>query len=167
MRILVLLVILGSVLWYFFVGSRRMDEDQVRAAYAQYFDAFHEDDGKGLCDLFDKDFAATIKTKTPAGPIEEKATKSTSCENSTKFFAMKKTMEKKVGEELFFNIQYTIDEIELAPDKKSAKVLMHSEILLGTEQRRYMKITETQTDTLVRQVGKMKFTSTDALISFY
>ncbi len=167
MRIPLLVILLCGALWYYFIEGRRMDEGRIRDAYALYWGAFYDDNRDAICNMFDKRFTATVTTMTPAGQVEETANKEVACDGTKKFFDMKKDMEEKIGQELFINTEYTIDNIELAPDRKSAKVAVSSEIRVGTEQRLFMKINGVQTDTVIRDAGKIKFLSSDAEISFY
>jgi hypothetical protein len=167
MRLPLLIILLCGALWYYFIEGRRMNETHVREAYALYWDAFHDDKRGTICNMFDKRFTATVRTMTPAGPVEETATKENACEGTKKFFDLKAEMEEKTGQELFINTEYTIDSIELASDRKSAVVEVSSEIRMGTERMLLMKINGTQTDTVIRDAGKIKFLSSDADISFY
>jgi hypothetical protein len=80
---------------------------------------------------------------------------------------MKQAMEEKLGQELFINMEHTIDSVVLSADRKSATVQMSSEIRIGTERRLYMKITESQTDTVIRRMGKVKFLASEGEVSFY
>jgi hypothetical protein len=104
---------------------------------------------------------------TSAGAVEETVTKEDACESTKKFFDMKAEMEEKTGQELFINTEYMIDSIELASDRKSAVVEVSSEIRVGTERLLLVKINGTQTDTVIRDAGKIKFLSSDADVSFY
>ncbi|HJV53693.1 MAG TPA: hypothetical protein VJ652_19660 [Noviherbaspirillum sp.] len=167
MRIFLLIVLAAVALWYAVVGGRRIDESHVYALYDKYWGAFIEGDGKAVCELFDKRFAATVTTKTPAGDVEESAGKEQACEGTDKFYAMKRELERRTGVELFVNSEYAIDRIELSADRKTATVQLHTEIRIGTEQRLYLKMTETQTDTLVRKFGTTRFLATQGAISMF
>ena len=80
---------------------------------------------------------------------------------------MKSAAEQKAGLELSINVEYTIGAIEIAKDKKSATVQVDSEIRMGTETPLYLKINESQTDTLVRKLGTVKFVATEGVVSLY
>ena len=163
------MLIVGAVvfgLWYAFVGGRSIKETHVYDLYNEYWNAFAAGDSKTVCSLFDSEFSAVVRTRTPAGQVEEAAGKSQACEGTDKFFAMKKAMEEKAGEELFINTEYTVDEIAISPDEKTATVRVSSEVRIGTEKRLFLKIRESQTDKIVRSLGKARFIATDGDISF-
>jgi len=164
MRIFFILAIIAGALWFYFIGGRTLDEQQVKNAYASYWSAFDSGDQKAACDLFAKEFSATIKTRAPTGMVNETATKEAACKGITEFYAMKDSMAQKAGEELYVNIEYTVDGISIAPDKKSATARVTSEIRIGTEKRLFLKINEVQTDTLKRELGKTQFVATEGTI---
>lgn len=106
-----------------------------------------------------------MTTRTPAGDVEESAGKTQACEGTDKFHAMKGELERKAGVELFVNTEYTIDRIDISADRRTATVQLHTEVRIGTEQRLYLKMQETQTDTLVRRFGTTRFLSTQGVVS--
>lgn len=165
MRIIFIVALLFGALWFYFIGGRTLDEQQVKAAYESYWSAFDAGDQKTVCELFAKDFSATIKTRTPAGAVTETADKQDACSGVTKFYTMKDAMAKKAGEELYTNVEYTLDDIRIAPDKKSATARVTSEIRIGTEKRLFLKINEVQSDTLKRDLGKTQFVATEGTLS--
>lgn len=165
MRNIFILALVAGALWFYFIGGRTLDEQQVKAAYASYWSAFDAGDQKAACELFAKDFSATIKTRTPGGAVTESANQQDACSGVTKFYAMKDEMAKKAGVELYTNIEYTLDDIQIAPDKKSATARVTSEIRIGTEKRLFLKINEVQIDTLKRDLGKTQFVATEGTLS--
>jgi hypothetical protein len=167
MRRLLIFFLALAALWYYFVGGRRMDEAQIRTAYDRYWAAFYNDDRKAICDMFDNDFSAKITTETPKGAVTETADRKRACEDTKQFFDMKDAMEAKLGQELYVNMEHTIDSIQLSADRKSATVEMSFEIRIGTEHRLFMKIAGSQTDTAIRRMGKVKFLNSESEVSFY
>jgi len=165
MRIIIIVAIIAGALWFYFIGGRTLDEQQVKNAYASYWSAFDSGDQKTACDLFANEFSATIKTRAPAGVVNETASKEAACKGITEFYAMKDSMAQKAGEELYVNIEYTLDDISIAADKKSATAHITSEIRIGTEKRLFLKINEVQTDTLKREWGKTQFVATEGMIT--
>jgi hypothetical protein len=167
MRIFLFAALLAGALWYGFVGARRIDEVDVYNAYNKYWNAFSDGDSKAVCGMYDGKYFAKTTTRTPAGPVEESADKAQACRGTDSFYAMKKDLEEKAKVEMFVNVRYDIGEIEISADRKTAIVRLTTEIKLGTEQRLYLKISSVQTDTVIRDLGRTRFKSSESLVSLY
>lgn len=165
MRYIVILFVVAAGLWYAFNG-RGVAESDVYDLYNSYWNAFAEGDSKAVCDLFDDDFSAVIRTRAASGPVEETGNKSGACEATDKFYAQKRSLEQRAGTELFINTEYQIDEITIHADGKSATVRVNSEVRIGTEKRLFLRIREVQTDTVARSFGKTRFIARESEVSF-
>jgi ketosteroid isomerase-like protein len=165
MKKALLLLILGAAAWYYLVEGRKVKESHVRALYDHYWAAVDDNDSDAVCKMFDDKFSSVVRTRTPAGPVEERGTKQTACEGTEKFFELKKKMEERSGQTLYVNTEYTVDSITVNADGKSATARMVSEVRIGTEQRAFLTMRETQTDTIIRRYGRARFLDSDGEIS--
>ena len=79
MKKIVLLVILGVLAWWYFDGSRRMSEDQIRAYYAEEVRIMNDLDKERLCLAMSDDYRLEDLSHTPQGPVRMALDKEQAC----------------------------------------------------------------------------------------
>lgn len=166
MKSIIMVVAIAAALWYGFMGGRKLSEADVYNTYNESWSAFHDEDPKRICALIDDRFRGKVKNVTPIGEVEETVTKEAACSLDKGLHAVMKQVEAKTGQEMFMNSEYKVQKINFSPDKTQATVQVVSKIRIGTEQRLYLKLTETSTDTLVKSMGKTKFLASESSIAY-
>ena len=160
-------VCIGYGLWYALVGGKQVAPEHVEALYRDYASAFDRGDGKAVCDAFSGDFHGRFSSTSRTMKVKEVVSKATACTAVDDFRQAKKKLEEAVGHELYTNIEYTINSITIAPDKKSAKAEVLLEIRVGTEQGPLLDMRSTQTDVIRRNFGTARFVQSDGSVSFF
>jgi hypothetical protein len=152
MKKIVLALALIAAGWWFFIGSRTLTEEHVRAFYAEQERATLDRDPKALCELLASDYES-VGTVTVAGHLSPKTT--TNRKQTCAAYAALYTQFEKIGDKmggiLQLDSQYDIHDIALASNKKSATVDVSSALDVGGT---IMNIRGRTTDTLIRRNGK-------------
>lgn len=154
-------------LWYAAIGGRQITEGHVAALYRDYVSAFDRGDGKAVCDLFSDKVHGRFVSTSRTMPVKEVLDKAAACTAVDDFYRAKQQMEEAAGHELHTNFEYTLQSIDIAPDKKSARVQVRMEVRIGTERGALLDMRSTQTDIIQRRFGKAQFVQSDGSVSFY
>lgn len=152
MKKIVLLVILGVLAWWYFDGSRRMSEDQIRAYYVEEVRIMTDLDKERLCLAMSDDYRLEELSHTPQGPVRMALDKEQACTIAGAAVDMFGQLGAMSNGMLAPTIKHEIARIELSPDRKSATVETTSKILLGERLVSRGRFSEK----LIRRVGKIK-----------
>jgi hypothetical protein len=163
--ILTVVIIVGT--WYFKVGGSKVSRAHVEVLYADYMAAFDRGDGKAVCEFFSKEVSGSFQSTSKSFPVNEHITKESVCSSVDNFQAAKDQLEKAVGHELYTNFEYTINDVAISPDGKSATAKVVLEFRIGTEQRSILDMRSTQVDVIERSLGKTYFKKTSGTVSFF
>lgn len=167
-KVIFLAACVGYGIWYAAIGGKQLTPDHVRTLYRDYASAFSRGDGKAVCEFFsDNVHGEFTSTSSHMPPVTLATSKESACKSVDEFQRTKKQLEDAVGSELYTNIEYTIQSIAIAPDKKSATVEVLMEMRVGTEQRALLDMRSTQTDVIQRNFGKARFVQSDGTVSFF
>lgn len=141
----ILLAILAVLGWWYFDGSRRMTEADIRASYQADQAAFSQLDAEPLCDRMHADFALVQTVNGEARQLDKAGT----CADLRKSFDAMKHLG--FGS-MPFRVETTIEEIALAPDHKSAAVTATAVTRLAN-----MTLMRTHgTERLIRRMGHIR-----------
>lgn len=150
MKKIVLVVLIAAGAWWYFVGSRTLSEESVRSFYQQQEVATLNRDPEKLCALLDEAFQAKgvgASGSTRNGEVNKTQT----CDGYRAMYQGFEELGDKMGGILQLDYNYTIHQIELASDKKSATVdVSYSLDVAGS----IMNIRVRSTDTIVKKLGK-------------
>lgn len=152
----ILLAILAALLWWYFDGSRRMDEADIRASFAEDGKAMTQLQAEPLCQRMDDAFAMTMTTNG----VEQQLDKDDACEDLRDSFA---AFQRLGARRLPLRVETTIDEIVLAANHKSAAVKSTNVIRLG----RTTLSREHVTERLIRRVGHIRTLGGEARVWIY
>jgi hypothetical protein len=166
-KLIALAACAGYGIWFTAIGGRQLTTEHVAALYQNYASAYDRGDGKAVCDLFSDDVRGRFFSTSRSMPVNEVVTKASVCSSVDDFYRSKKQLEEALGRELYTNIEYTINSITIAPDKKSATAEILMEMRIGTEQAALLDMRSTQTDVIKRSFGKAQFVQSDGSVSFY
>jgi hypothetical protein len=159
--------LLGFVAWYGLVGGRRLAPEHVHQLYEHFWLAFIEGDQAALCDLLDERFKAHIRKPSRVDPLDLHFDRAESCALIAQVDELKHKMEEQSGETLYVNVEHTVRSVELSADRRQATAVVDTELRIGTEAKLYFKVTETQTDHLVRRWGRTKVMDSEGVWTFY
>lgn len=166
-KLIGLVICAGYGIWFTTIGGRQVSPEHVQALYQEYVSAFDRGDGKAVCEIFDEKFHGKFSSTSRRIPVRESVDKASACTSVDDFYRTKSQLETAVGHELYTNIEYTINSITIAPDKKSASVDLLMQMRIGTEQGPLLDMRSTQTDIVVRRFGKARFAQSDGSVSFF
>lgn len=155
MKKLVMLVLVAAVGgWWYFSGARKLSDENVKDFYRNIEIATLERKPEVLCALLADDFEST-GTVTIGGQGQVQAgvqNKAQTCEGYQKLYESWDKLGEKMDGILQLDSKYTIHNISISPDSKTAIVDMSSSLDVGGS---IMNITARSTDTLIRKNGKV------------
>ncbi|WP_085315855.1 hypothetical protein [Derxia lacustris] len=164
MRFAILLVLLGATVAYALGPARKIDEAGVHRLYRAYSQGMLDEDSAALCRMYDDKFRGHASRPAPGGGVEESLDKAGACESLPRLLELKRRLSEQIGEELYINADYEIRSITLSPNGKKATVEVDTELRIGTEQRLVLLLRATETDTVIRELGREKFLTSDAVL---
>lgn len=167
LKLMALVACAGYGIWFAAIGGRQLSPEHVQTLYRDYASAFDRGDGQAVCDLFSDRVHGRFRSSSRTMPVNEVISKASACASVDDFYRTKKQLEDTVGHELHTNIEYTIQSIAIAPDKKTATVEVLMEMRIGTEQGALLDMRSTQTDVIQRRFGKAEFVQSDGSVSFF
>lgn len=153
MRIAVLLVVLCGLAWWFFDGSRRLSETQVRDYYREQLEATTGYDADRICTAMDEDYAQTDTAHLPDGRVETaRFDKLQGCKTVLATLdAFRRTTETSGGK-LRPDFQVRIEHIAIAPDRKAATVVAVTTVEVGDQ----LLARSRGSERLVRRLGRIR-----------
>src|SRR5450830_1570852 len=163
--ILIAAVAFGA--WYAKVGGRKVTKEHVEALYSDYISAFDRGDGEAVCKLFSDDVSGRFRSTSRSMPVNEVTSKASACSAVDNFKTAKARLEQAVGREPYTNLEYTIGNITVAADGRSATAEVLLEFRIGTEESAILDMRSTQVDVIKRNFGKSQFSQSDGTVSFY
>jgi Domain of unknown function (DUF4440) len=152
MRKFLLLAILIGAGWWYFIGGRTLSEGQVVRFYQDLQAATLSRNPEALCALLDDDFE-TVDTAEIGGRSETSThDKAQTCQAYDDLYKSFEQLGDKMGGMLQLDSSYSIDNIEIQPDGKSAIVDYSFSLDVAGS---IMNIRSRSTDTLIRRNGKV------------
>lgn len=152
-KILLVVALLTTAGWWYFVASRSISVEQARDYYAQYEKAMLTRDPKAMCALLADDFQGSSNF----GNINKNST----CADQEKFFSTIEQLGEKMGGMMQLDSRYEIQSVALSPDKKQATVILSSELDVGGS---IINIKAQTTDTLIRRNGKVLLLRSEGIV---
>lgn len=152
MKKIVLLVVLGVLVWWYFDESRRMSEAQVREYYQEQTRIVTALEKEHLCTALADGYRLEDMGHTPRGPVRVTLDKDQACNVANAAIDMFAKLSAMSNGAMTPTIRYTIDRIEFSPDRKTVTVDITSKVLLG---ERLISRTRAS-ETLIRRVGRIK-----------
>lgn len=158
------LLIIGGLVcaaaWYFFGGSgAKLDEDMVREFYVLESHATLSRNPEALCALMSSKLALTQKTVVLGQTTTETLNKKQACEAQTQAFQQFKDLGDKANAMLTIAYNYTIDSIEISPNRKTAVVHVSNMLKMGEQMMQFRTVSK---DQLKREWGMMKVAKADS-----
>lgn len=150
-KLLIAVLVAGLAGWYF-VGDRKLSEQQVSAFYAELQRATLERKPDAICALLAEEFRseATITVGTVTRTDEND--KSHTCDAYRNLYATWETLGEKMGGLLQLDANHTVHSISISPDGQSATVDISTSLDVAGS---LMSMRSRSTDTLVRRKGKV------------
>ena len=128
----------------------KLDEDIVYAYYQKNINALRRFDAKTLCGMLDAKFHAVDVAKTPAGLERTELDRARACaETNASMALMREVVEATKADP---DLKYTIQSVDLSPDRKRATVKLRMSMKIGKR----FSMTSSGTETLVRHLGKVQ-----------
>jgi hypothetical protein len=166
-KLILVLAGAAAVAWYGLVGGKKVDEDKVQAMYRDYMSAFDRGDAKAVCDFFHEKLTGEARYQSHVTPAIQTLNKAKACAAVDEFRETKQKLEAQVGQELYTNLEMTVQSVNVAVDKKSAEVEVLLEMRIGTEQRPLLDARSTQRDVVKANWGKLQFVESHAVVKYY
>ncbi len=159
-KLLVLGGLACAAAWYFFVGAgAKLDEDMVREFYALESRATMSRDPEALCALMSSKLELTQETVVLGQTTTETLNKKQACEAQVQAFQQFKDLGDKVNAMLTIEYNYTIDSIEISPNRKAAVVHVSNTLKMGEQMMQFRTVSK---DQLKREWGMVKVAKADA-----
>lgn len=152
LKIIVILAAACGAAWYYFIGGARLDEALVQQFYAEQAHATQSRDPEGLC----KQLAGKLVLKHEAvmmgQTIAGTFNRDQACEDQRKTFKTFEELGAKADGVLTMDFQYNIDKLEIAPNRKSANVVVTSTLNMGNG---LMVVKSVSQEQVIREWGKV------------
>lgn len=158
MKKLLVIVLVAVGAWWFFVGGRKLTEEQVNDFYQDVTRATLSRRPEDLCALLAPEFKTTGTVSAAGQQKTESMDKAQTCDGYTKLYAAWDQLGEKMGGTLQLEYGSTIHSITIAPDHKSATVDVSTTLDVGGS---IMKIRSRSTDVLIRRAGKVLMLRSD------
>lgn len=133
----------------------RLDEEIVYAHYQKNINALRRFDARTMCGMLHPDYHAVDTSTTPAGVDRLELDKQKACEG----MAQSMTVMRQVVEvtKAAPDLKYTIESVELSPDRKQATVRLRMSMRIGKR----FSAASTGSETLVRRMGRVLVTGSE------
>ncbi|MDH4450484.1 MAG: hypothetical protein QE265_07835 [Rhodoferax sp.] len=159
-RIWVMVVIASAAAWYYFVGGAKLDEALIRRFYESGSHATLSRDPEALCKLYSDKLELTQETLMMGQTRSQRMNKQETCESQRQSFKYFEEIGNKVDGILTIEYDYQIEDIVIAPDRKSARVHLSSTLKMGEN---LMQFRSLGTDVLRREWGVVKVVKQDVV----
>jgi len=160
---MILLAALAILAWWYFDGSRRMTEEQIRASYHAQAEAMEQFDADKLCERMSDDFAGEETQRQGGESVELHYDKATLCKRLKLSMAGMQRISHATGGMRLLAIELEIKSIELSTDRKHATVETVSTARLGDKTLARDRTTEH----LIRRNGRILTTGGESRVWAY
>lgn len=156
MRKVVLLAVFAvsaGLAWWFFDGSRRMSETQVRAHYREQLEATIGFDADRICGAMDEAYMQEDVSHMPDGRVETmRFDKTQGCQTVAATLSAFRQASEASGGMLRPEFKVEIARIDLAPDRKTATVEAITTVTVGER----LLARSRGSERLIRRVGRIR-----------
>ncbi|MBI3103173.1 MAG: hypothetical protein HYY98_16715 [Burkholderiales bacterium] len=144
--------------WYSQVGGRQINESQVRDFYRQESHAFYSRDPEAICKLISSKYVGTERMTMMGTSQQSTANREQTCESQRHAFESFEKVGDKMGGMLTMEYVQQIDSIEIAPNRKSARVTGTKTLKMGGA---IMEFNTRFTEDIEREWGQAKMVRSD------
>ncbi|MBP1151265.1 hypothetical protein [Methylocaldum sp. RMAD-M] len=152
MRMLLLIAILAGVSWYYFIGGRKISDDQVRAFYQMQTHATLSRNPEALCNLLDNDFESRGISVVYGQRTEVTQNKEETCAAYKQMYQGIADIGARLGGIATLGYEHHIDEVEVSSNRKSAIASVHFALTVAGSVMQYRGHSK---DTLIRRAGRV------------
>lgn len=158
-KLFVMVVMAGAAAWYYFVGGAKLDEDMVRQFYVAEAHATLSRDPQALCALMSSKLVLTQEIQAMGQSVTGTLNKKEACEAQHKAFQQFKDIGDKANAILTIEYDYSIDNIEISPNRKTAVVQVSNILKMGEQ---LMQFRTVSTNQLKREWGIVRIAKADS-----
>lgn len=148
---LVILIVIATATWWFFIGGRTLSEARVNSFYQDVETAILEKDSDALCGKLATDFQASGTLLFGEQQRSDQLNKTQACEDMAELQRTYDMLNKKMGGMLAVSHTHMIHRISLSPGKRTATVEITHTLNVGGN---LLSVNTHSTDTLIRKNGK-------------
>jgi Domain of unknown function (DUF4440) len=157
-RTLLLIVVLAVVGWYYFIGGRRISEDQLSAFYQKQTEATLSRNPEALCVLLADDFEGHSSGVVYGQRVAVTQNKEQTCDSYRQMYSGIAEIGDKLGGIAQLDYQHDIDEVSISADRKSATASVRYTLNVAGSVMRYRGRSK---DILVRRAGRVLLQSSE------
>ena len=147
--------------WFYLVDGRKLDEQMVRDFYQQQAHATYSRDPEALCDQYASKASVTQETRMSGRTTTDTMNRKQACERLREQFKFFEMAGEKAGGMLTIEYAHELHEIEIAPDRKSARVVFSSTLKMGET---FMQFFTTANERLERSMRRVQLVQADAKV---
>lgn len=148
---LVILIVIATATWWFFIGGRSLSEARVNSFYQDVETAILEKDADTLCGKLATDFQGSGTLLFGEQQRTDQINKTQACEDLAELQRTYDMLNKKMSGMLPISHNHMIHRISLSPDKRTATVEITHTLNVGGN---LLSVNAHSTDTLIRKNGK-------------
>jgi hypothetical protein len=160
---LMLLAVLAGLGWWYFDGSRRLSEDDIRAAYQADLEAMQRFDADSLCARMSEDFAGEETARQGDEVQQTHYDKKSLCARIRQSLTGMQQISASTRSRMGLEITLEVTSIELSTNRKEATVETVSTMRLGD----MTLARDRTTEHLIRRNGRILSTGGDSRVWAY
>lgn len=157
-KIAIVVAVVGAG-WYSQVGGRQIKESQVRDYYNKMSHAVYSRDAEAICKLISSKFIGTERMTVMGTSQEASTNREQTCESQRKTFESFEMVGNKMDGILTIDYAQQIDSIEIAPNRKSARVTGTKTLKMGGA---VMEFNTRFTEDIEREWGQAKMVRSES-----
>lgn len=147
--------------WYYVVDGRKLDEQMVRDFYQQQRHATYSRDPEALCSQYASKARVTQETRMAGRTTTITMNRKEACERLREQFQFFEMAGEKAGGILTIEYVHELHEIEIGPDRKSARVVFSSTLKMGET---FFQVFTTANERLERSMRRVQLVEADAKV---
>lgn len=147
--------------WFYGVDGRKLDEEMVRDFYRQQSHATYSRDPEALCKQYGSKAQVTQETRMSGRTTTLTMNSTQACERLREMFQFFELAGEKAGGMLTIEYTHELHEIEIAPDRKSARVVFSSVLKMGET---FFQVSTTAHERLERSMRRVQLVQADAKV---
>jgi hypothetical protein len=147
--------------WYWGIDGSKLDDALVREFYEQQAHHTYSRDPDALCAQYAGKARVTQETRISGRTTQETLDASQACDKLREMFKFFEQAGEKAGGILTIEYDYALQQVEIAPNHKSASVAFTSTLKMGET---FMQISTTATERLERSMRQVRLAGADAKV---
>ena len=159
MKYLLIALLAAAAGWFYLIDGSKLDETMVRDFYEQQARHTFERDPEALCQQLGGKYRMSVESRIGGKVSNATYDRSATCDRLRKSFEFFDDMGEKAGGILTIEYNYDIQQLDIAPNHKSATVGITTTLKMGEQ---FMQFFTESTDRIERSMRQVRLVEQDA-----